>query len=231
MSRNATTKFVATALAVASLGIAGTAQASETGQGVAVGEPTPGQPVPAQPAGQGVPGKAPQPGPTTPQAPDNMPKPAEQDPEDVDYDSEAYFRSTEAKQRFERYCNMKDAEPSHSDKEFCERYRKVHSSSTGGHRPEYCKYTNVRYDPRCDSWSNERPAGHHEETGDEDKDGYESKDDYENEDDYEQSKRYQKAEEPQSGSLPFTGLEIWQLGLLGVVLIGGGFTARRLLTS
>jgi hypothetical protein len=43
--------------------------------------------------------------------------------------------------------------------------------------------------------------------------------------------QYKKAEEPSKGSLPFTGLEIWQLGLIGIVLAGGGIGARRLLVS
>ena len=43
--------------------------------------------------------------------------------------------------------------------------------------------------------------------------------------------QYKKAEEPSKGSLPFTGLEIWQLGLLGLVLSGGGIGVRRLLAS
>jgi hypothetical protein len=41
---------------------------------------------------------------------------------------------------------------------------------------------------------------------------------------------YEKAE-PSKGSLPFTGLEMWQLGLIGVVLAGGGLGARRLLAA
>ena len=42
---------------------------------------------------------------------------------------------------------------------------------------------------------------------------------------------YQKAEEPSKGELPFTGLEIWQLGAIGIVLVGGGLGARRLLVA
>ncbi len=219
MTRNTTTKLVATALAVASLGIAGTAQASEVeqapgqasqpGQGIAIGEPTPGT-TPGQTTGQDT---GAQPTDAT-----NTTKP-QVDPEEVDYNSKAYFKSAEAKQRYERYCNMKDAEPSHSDKKFCEDYRAANSSSTGGKRPEYCKYVNVRYDPDCD-----RPEpgptypGTHKP--DPHKPGYEK---------YEES----SYEKPQAnkGALPFTGLEIWQLGLLGLVLVGGGFGARRLLAG
>ena len=106
--------------------------------------------------------------------------------------------------RFARYCNMKDAEPSHSDKKFCEDYRRNHggtTSSTGTGNPNTGHTGN---------------PGHYEDTG------YHEK---------RYDKRSPQAEAPQKGSLPFTGLEIWQLGLLGVVLVGGGFGARRLLAS
>jgi hypothetical protein len=39
----------------------------------------------------------------------------------------------------------------------------------------------------------------------------------------------EKDDEPDSGPLAFTGLDIWQLALIGVVLVGGGLGARRLL--
>ncbi|MDQ3647962.1 MAG: hypothetical protein M3433_05170, partial [Actinomycetota bacterium] len=164
-----------------------------------------------------------------PTDPTNATKP-QVDPEEVDYNSAAYFKSAEAKQRFERYCNMKDAEPSHSDKKFCEDYRAANSSS-GGKRPDYCKYVNVRYDPECDKWPTEptnpgtsKPDPHKPQPHkpDPEKPGYE-KPGYE--------PAAEKAQEPSKGALPFTGLEIWQLGLLGIVLVGGGFGARRLLTS
>ncbi|MDQ3720969.1 MAG: hypothetical protein M3350_09360 [Actinomycetota bacterium] len=229
MTRNTTTKFVATALAVASLGIAGTAQASEVeqgagkasqnGQSIAIGEPTPGT-TPGQATGQGTGAQ--------PTGATNTTKP-QVDPEEVDYNSAAYFKGAEAKQRFERYCNMKDAEPSHSDKKFCEDYRAANSSSTGGKRPDYCKYVNVRYDPDCDKEPGTRPT----EPGTDKPDwqpqphkpdphtpGYEK---------HEQTS-YGKPQATK-GALPFTGLEIWQLGLLGLVLVGGGFGARRLLAS
>ena len=218
MTRTATTKLVATALAVASLGLASTAQAAEE-QGIVAGEqdveiqkniPTPGNPGLDEPVED----------PGVKVAPE---------PEEPDYDSPEYYKSDEAKQRFERYCNMKDAEPSHSDKKFCEDFRKHNmgsASSTGnGHqRPKYCDYINVRYDPECDKWAHETTKPDYEE--------HNPKPHYE-------KPRYSKtepvavkrAEEPSKGSLPFTGLEIWQLGLIGIVLVGGGFGARRLLAS
>jgi hypothetical protein len=180
MTRTATTKLVATALAVASLGLASTASAAED-QGFAAGEPTPGQPVPAQTPDQGG-----------PQAPAEETAPVEKTQEQLDQD------------RFNRYCNMKDAEPSHSDKKFCEDFRNKHRGGTtspnGNPDPGYEKpgYENPRYeDPNY-----EKPAP-----------------------------SYKKASEPSKGSLPFTGLEIWQLGLIGIVLAGGGIGARRLLVS
>jgi len=204
MTRNATTKFIASALAVASLGLASSAQADQ--HGVAIGEPTPGKPVPTQVEGQAE--KQAPAGPATPAQPP-APKPGEG--EEVDYTSQAYFKSPEAKRRFERYCNMKDAEPSHSDKKFCEDYRRVNgtgaSSSTGGSaghegNPEH------------------RPYPH--------KPGYEHKPDY-----HKPSYEKASADKPEAneGSLPFTGLEMWQLGLIGIVLAGGGFGVRRLLVG
>ena len=219
MTRTATTKLVATALAVASLGLASTAQADEApgivagDQGVKVQKdiPTPGNP------GLGEPVE------------DPGAKVAQEQEEEPDYNSPEYYKSDEAKQRFARYCNMKDAEPSHSDKKFCEDFRRHNmgsSSSTGNRheRPKYCDYINVRYDPECDKW-NEHPKPGHEKP-DYDKPHYEETSDYQK-----HAPAAKKAAEPSKGSLPFTGLEIWQLGLLGIVLVGGGFGARRLLAG
>ncbi len=150
MTRTATTKLVATALAVASLGLTATAQAA------------PGDVDPAAPAGTpdtGAQTQANQAGTQAPQLGENPNQGlnAAQQEEEIDYNSPEYFKSDEAKKRFERYCNMKDAEPSHSDKKFCEDFRKHNgtttTTTTSGHgRPDYCKYVNVRYDPRCDEW-------------------------------------------------------------------------------
>ncbi len=221
MTRNTTTKLVATALAVASLGIAGSAQAAE-GQGIAIGEPTPGKPVPVQPTGQGNPGTPVDPGtpvepetPVEPQGANTTPV----EPEEVDYNSAAYFNSKEAKDRYERYCNMKDAEPSHSDKKFCEDYRNHHKGGATT-RPPVC-YPD-RENPGTEKWcpkphpTKPAPTSPSKGTG------------------YEENGRSQptpQVEQGSKGSLPFTGLEIWQLGLLGLVLVGGGFGARRLLAG
>ncbi len=212
MTRTATTKLVATALAVASLGLTASAQAAE--EGIVAGE----QDVQVQ---QNTPAPTENTG-AEEQAPENGAQVAQE--EEIDYNSPEYFKSDEAKQRFERYCNMKNAEPSHSDKKFCEDFRRHNgttTTTTSGHgRPDYCKYVNVRYDPKCDEWNHEthKPDYH--------KPGYEKPN-------YKKTEpvQYKKAEEPSKGSLPFTGLEIWQLGLIGIVLAGGGIGARRLLVS
>ncbi len=110
MTRTATTKLVATALAVASLGLASTAQAEEAPATATGGTP----PVVEQ---------APAPAPATPateEAPATEPSQEELD-----------------KQRYERYCHMKDAEPSHNDKKFCEdnkgRFEPGSTTNTTGH--------------------------------------------------------------------------------------------------
>src|SRR6185436_17540530 len=69
-------------------------------QNIAIGEPVPG---------------------TNPADPQNQ-QGDEQEPDPLN--------GPEADQRFQRYCNMKDAEPSHSDKQFCADYRKAHGSTT-----------------------------------------------------------------------------------------------------
>jgi hypothetical protein len=213
MTRTTTTKFVATALAVASLGLATTAQAEETPADPAVtpdtGAQTQNQTDAPAPLGE------------TPAQGANAAAAAQE--EEIDYNSPEYFKSDEAKKRFERYCNMKDAEPSHSDKKFCEDFRR-NNGTTGGHkRPKYCDYINVRYDPACDKW---QPTPHPKPYPKPNKPGYE-KPNYK----HTEPVQYKKAEEPKEGSLPFTGLEIWQLGLIGLVLAGGGIGARRLLVS
>ena len=38
-------------------------------------------------------------------------------------------------------------------------------------------------------------------------------------------------DEPDSGPLAFTGLDVWQLVLVGLVLAAGGFGVRRLLAT
>jgi len=214
MTRTATTKLVATALAIASLGIAGTAQADE-GQGIAIGEPTPGQPVPAQTPDQGAPAQAP----TDENAEEAAPEKT-QEQQDLD--------------RFNRYCHMKDAEPSHSDKKFCEDYRNSHGAGTSStsksptqeEKDRYNRYCNMKdAEPShsdkefCEWYRKQYPTT--TSTGGYDKPSYGEN----------APKPAEQADKADKGSLPFTGLEIWQLGLIGIVLAGGGIGARRLLTS
>ena len=200
MTRTATTKLVATALAVASLGLASTAQAADQ-QGIAIGEPTPGQPLPAQTENQGAPAENAQP---------QAPAEEVEETEEIDYSSPEYFKSEEAKERFKRYCNMKGSEPSHSDKKFCEDFTKHNPQGGGNAGTAGTGTTNPTNptNPGTESAGTEKP-------------------DYERE----YPKTQPAAEKADKGSLPFTGLEIWQLGLIGIVLVGGGFGARRLLAS
>ena len=197
MTRTATTKLVATALAVASLGLASTASAAED-QGFATGEPTPGQPVPAQAQDQAT---------------------QEQAPVEQQGEEKAPVEKTQEQldqERFDRFCNMKDAEPSHSDKKFCEDFRKTHPTTTtteNGHGP-------LRIDCKHPQTATDAEFCRHVEPG---KPGYE-KPGYE-------KPYYHQVSEPSKGQLPFTGLQIWQLGLIGIVLVGGGIGARRLLVS
>jgi hypothetical protein len=229
MTRTTVTKFAATALAIASLGVAGAAPAlaaeyempadeavpaqveqapqdqvdeektAETPeQSIAIGEPPPG----TVPEGTEV-------TPVDPQTGEPIdPETAPEQEEEVDYNSPEYYESDEAKDRYERYCNMQDAEPSHSDKQFCEDYDNYHhdGSTTDGSEG-------------TDHWTPDSEEGDHWKEP-----GYEPT--YEHKP-YKPAKHVVK--HSSGGSLPFTGLEVWQLGLLAMALIGGGLAARRLL--
>ena len=236
MNRTATTKLIATALAVASLGLASTAQAAE--------DPAPG--TGAAPAAPAAPAE-------TPAAPAETPAPeapaVEEDnqalvQEDTKSEEDKLFErfqkecpngefspgqfckdfargkfntkppTAEEKDRFKRFCNMKDAEPSHNDKKFCEDYRNGDFGCDEFVTAPKCK--NGKGGSGSASSSSTGNGGHNGGT-------------YERTDDYEETQP--AAEKADKGSLPFTGLEIWQLGLLGIVLVGGGFGARRLLAS
>jgi len=214
MPRFTATKFVATALTVASLGFAASAQADEMDQpqgadqaqaaqveqapqdqgqdqnqaqpeqNIAIGEPVPG---------------------TNPNDPVNQ---------DQGEDPDNPVKGPEADQRFQRYCNMKDAEPSHSDKAFCEAYRKAHTTTTtpGTTTPGGKGTTDTSTWPKDDTTHYDEPTYYKHHT-------------------YYPAKTVRYAPSSSSSSLPFTGLELWQLALLGVVLIGGGIGARKALLN
>ncbi len=236
MNRNATIKYVATALAVASFGLASSAQAAEFDPAEAdVQQNTPAAPV---------------------EAPDQAAQPAvEEDQGAVEEQAPEKTQEQLDQDRFDRYCNMKDAEPSHSDKKFCEDFRNSHGMGGGGtttsstnqgnttngptqeEKDRYNRYCNMKdaepshSDKQFCDWYRE----HYEHATTSSTGHYEPATPH-----YEKTKPYyektrpvytKKAAEPSKGSLPFTGLEIWQLGLLGIVLVGGGFGARRLLAS
>ncbi len=171
MTRTAITKLAATALTVASLGLTASAQAAD--QSIAIGEPTPGSGVPAQPA-QPTGGDGDYHGPED----GSQAKPAERPKTCKELQEMGYRIGCPTDHR---------PEP--------RPHPKPHPTYPTTHKPGY-----------------EKP--HYKETH------------------YREYKpAYKKAEEPSKGSLPFTGLEIWQLGLIGLVLAGGGIGARRLLAS
>jgi len=240
VTRIINTTFIATVLAVASLSLAGTAQADDPGQGIAIGEPPPGQ----LPPGTGAePGPEPEPGPVAedPDAGEEMGEDTdeatgeelEEETGEVDYTSPAYFKSKEALERFKRYCKMKDAEPSHSDKTFCGLYLKhrgtkhatkprpagipARAGSAGIPRGTGAIHTSrgsgsarasTATDDSTPAGGSTRPST---ATAPE--------------------QPAAQVEQPSKGSLPFTGFEVWELALLGVALIGGALAARRLLDS
>jgi hypothetical protein len=226
MTRNLITKLVVVALAIASLGLASTASAAEPQNGAAPVDPVaPAQPAqPAQPD-QGVQAGAEQ------QAPDQAVDQVKKSKEDELFErfqkecpngefSPGQFckdfargkfntkpPTSQERERFKRFCNMKDAEPSHSDKAFCQMYRNGDFGCD--------EFVTA---PKCKG-----KGGSTSSTGNGGKgDGYDNGD---------YDSPVKKAEKVLNKQLPFTGLEIWQLGLLGAVLSGGGLGVRRLLAS
>jgi cobalamin biosynthesis Mg chelatase CobN len=229
MSRTVST-FIATALAIASLGLAGTAQAEGPEQGIAIGEPTPGQ---LPPATQADP--EPEPAPV-----EEEPAPAEEAGEEMgeetgeeDHTSPAYFKSKEAIERFKRYCTVKDAEPSHSDKAFCEHFRK-HHPKRGTSRPAPTgtsagagstgTTTGTGSTGTTTGTGATRPAT---DTGDARPANGSTRPAAATT----SEQPVAQAEQASKSSLPFTGFEVWQLGLLGVALVVGALAARRLLDN
>jgi len=190
MTRTALTKLTATALTVASLGLASSAQAAD--QSIAIGEPTPGSGVPTQPA----------------------------QPTGGDGDYHGPEDGTQAKPATERPKTCKELQEMG--------YRIGCPEDGTAKKPKTCKELfEMGFKVHCPGGPDSRPGEH-------DKPHYEEphKPNYEKPN-YEKTEpvQYKKAEEPREGSLPFTGLEIWQLGLIGIVLAGGGIGARRLLVS
>jgi hypothetical protein len=228
MTRKTTTQFIATALAVASLGFASAAQADDVAQPAMADEAqaaqvdqaaAPETPAvqdqqdqvqdPAQqaqdPTAQGIAvGEIP-PG-TNPAQPD-----ADQNEEDQDP-----LNGKEADDRFDRYCHMKDAEPSHSDKDFCEAYTKAHATSTTATTHDDSTSST---DSSDDTWDDSSDDTSYDTTTDT---TYETPT-------YERSSKTTHYTPSSSNSLPFTGLELWQLTLLGLALIAAGLGVRRAL--
>lgn len=241
MNRTATTKLIATALTVASLGLASTASAAEPMQDAGAANPAapaaPAQPVdPAAQPDQGdqgaqVAGEAPE------QAVDQVKKSKEDELQER-FDKECpngefspgqfckdFARgkfntkppSTEERDRFKRFCQMKDAEPSHSDKAFCQMYRNGDFGCDEFVTAPKCKHGGKGGSSSSSSSSSS--------TGNSGNNGstYEP--------DYDHGSYGSPVKKVLNKQLPFTGLEVWQLGLMGLVLGGGGLGARRLLAS
>ena len=229
MTRNLITKLVVVALALASLGLASTASAEE---------PVPGGAAPATPPAPAAPEQ-----PVQPAQPDQGVQeeaPVEEEGAKKSKEDELFERfqkecpngefspgqfckdfargkfnkkppTTEERDRFKRFCTSKTSEPSHNDKAFCDMYRNGDFGCD--------EFVTA---PKCKNGKGPgKGAGNGGHYGDKDN-GY---------DNGESSSPVKKAEKVLNKQLPFTGLEIWQLGLLGLVLSGGGFGVRRLLAS
>jgi hypothetical protein len=240
MTRTINSTFIATALAIASLAFAGVAQADEPAAGIAVGEPTPGQ-LPATTQAEPAPEPEADVDPVVeeePEAAEETDEPAaeetreETDEEtgELDTTSPAYFKTKEALKRFKRYCAMKDAEPSHSDKAFCALFRKHHpkpfpkplpkpgktrpatTGTAAGHGTTGTATGTATTRPATDTADAKRTTGSTRPVAA-----------------TAAEQPVAQTEETSKSSLPFTGFEVWQLALLGVALIGGALAARHLL--
>jgi hypothetical protein len=237
MTRIINSTFAATALAVASLAFAGVAQADEPAAGVAVGEPTPGQlPATTQAEPQPAPEADAEAEPVVeePEAGEEIDEPAAEETDEetgeVDATSPAYFKTKEAVERFKRYCTMKDAEPSHSDKAFCDLFRKHHPKPFPKPHPRPGKAKPAPTGTSAGTASTgtttgtgtTRPAT---DTGDARPATGTTRPAAATA----SEQPVAQPEQASKSSLPFTGFEVWQVALLGVALIGGALAARHLL--
>jgi hypothetical protein len=231
MTRHLIIKLVVVALAIASLGLAATASAEEPVPGGAA----PATPAPAQPA---TPAQPAEPAPVdkgVEEAPDQGLDQAKKSKDDELFErfqkecpngefSPGQFckdfargkfntkpPTDQEKERFKRFCTSKTSEPSHNDKAFCDMYRNGDFGCDEFVTAPKCKNGKVPG----------KGAGNGGHYGEKDN-GYDNGD---------YDSPVKKAEKVLNKQLPFTGLEIWQLGLLGLVLSGGGIGVRRLLAS
>ena len=210
------TKLLAIALAVASLGLvtAGPALAQDSTTGGAQPEtPTEAQPQeqPTQPdgSGTGTDGTQDGTGETT---------------------TESGQPSQEEKDRYKRYCNQPNTEPSHSDKKFCEDYDAKYGATTSGTKPTQEEID--RYKRYC-TQKDAEPSHSDKKFCEDYRKKYPDYAKAENKAAQNQpaEEEAKKDDEPDSGPLAFTGLDVWQLILVGLVLVAGGFGARRLLAN
>ncbi len=223
----AVAKLFVTVLAVALLGLVFAAP------GIAVeGTEEGGQAAPAEPDGQ------------TEQPPADDGTQNQATPDDSGSGTDSSGGSAQPTQeeqaRFDRYCNQPNASPSHSDAQFCEEFKKkfggkdtgAGASSTGGPTQEekdryerYCTQKDAEPSHNdkkfCEDYEKKYPK---EAKAEQAAANNEQATNADNED-------AKKDDEPNSGPLAFTGLDIWQLVLLGLVLVGGGLGARKLLAN
>jgi hypothetical protein len=139
----------------------------------------------------------------------------------------------EEKDRYNRYCTSKDSEPSHSDKRFCDDYKAKYGAPGATKAGKPTQEEIDRYNRYCRSKDSE-PSHNDKKFCDDFKKKYPeygkgtpagtntTPTDANDEDP-------KKEDEPDSGPLAFTGLDLWQLLLIGVVLVAGGLGARHLL--
>ena len=222
----AAAKLFATVLAVALLGLVFAAP------GIAVEgtDDSGGQAAPAEPETQGAPAE-----------PDGTEQPAPDTSgteEDGSTSGDGSKPTQEEQDRFNRYCTSTDSEPSHNDKKFCEDFKQkfgetgAGASSTGGPTQEekdrYQRYcTSKDSEPShndkkfCEDYEKKYPKEAKAETAAANNEQATNADEEE----------AKKEDEPNSGPLAFTGLDVWQLVLLGMVLVGGGLGARKLLAN
>jgi hypothetical protein len=240
MTRNLITKLVVVALAIASLGLASTASAADPMQNV---DPaTPAAPaVPAQPANPATPAD-----PAAPAKPATLDQNAQKVAGQADKEMEPTAEEKALQERFNKECPQGGNSPSQFCKDFArgvfnkrpptsqERESFKMRCLGKGSGDQFCKdYREGLFGcdefvqaPKCkngkggsSSSSSNGKGGHN---------GSSYGHDYDN---GSYGSPAKKAEKVLNKQLPFTGLEIWQLGLLGLVLSGGGLGVRRLLAS
>jgi hypothetical protein len=179
--------------------------------------------------------QAPEEQPAPEQPPEEAPAEEEPAPEEPTEEGTPSDGPTEEEQaRYDRYCNQPDAEPSHSDKQFCDdfdaRFGGTTTESETGSGPT--EEEKARYERYCNQPDAE-PSHSDKEFCEEYEANY-GTDGSTGEggtDTTSTAAKQSDDSEADSGPLAFTGLDLWQLGLIALVLIAGGIGIRRLMLS